>query len=227
MQLSRQGPGTAHSRGKRAWTGTVDGDRGNKAMPVDTVRLLKTQDMAALRTMRNVELKKVKELEQRAILAGAFAGAVGEDDEDDEENDDDMDVSSSTRRTGRKIVFFDSPEEQALASGQSVVRGGGDTATGGEEDGEEDDDDEFADFDDADDDDEGGDKDGQPSEAEIAAARVARLRRKLLNAKKRLRALSDAEHELEVQRARMAKTATTGGGVDRRGKKLKVRERKR
>jgi U3 small nucleolar RNA-associated protein 11 len=39
--LSRAGPGNRLSNG-RSWTGTIDGDRGNAAMSMEAVRLLKT-----------------------------------------------------------------------------------------------------------------------------------------------------------------------------------------
>jgi len=48
----------------------------------------------------------------------------------------------------------------------------------------------------------------------------------LRNARKKLKLLSDAEFELELQQAKMAKTATSGG-LTKSGHRIKVRERKR
>ncbi|KAF4616247.1 hypothetical protein G7Y89_g15159 [Cudoniella acicularis] len=49
---------------------------------------------------------------------------------------------------------------------------------------------------------------------------------RLAATRERLKALSDAEEALEMQRARMAKSATVGG-VNKSGVKFKIRERKR
>ncbi|TPX17248.1 uncharacterized protein E0L32_003366 [Thyridium curvatum] len=206
--LSRKGPGGFVSKGKR-WTGTVDGDRGNRAMDVDTVRLLKTQDVGYLRTMRNVLAKEVRELEQRAIMAGALAD--GAQDEDDEAEDEEEEFSAGSRRKPKKIVFVDDADEQTQAAG---------TGTGT---GQDDDD---MDLDSEDDDGAEAKDDSKKTEAERKADMAARLRRKLQNARKQLKALTEAENELELQRARMAKTATVGG-ITKAGKKFKIRERKR
>jgi len=53
-----------------------------------------------------------------------------------------------------------------------------------------------------------------------------KLEAKLTIARERLKALTDAEQALELQRARMAKSPTVGG-VNKAGVKFKVRERKR
>jgi U3 small nucleolar RNA-associated protein 11 len=69
--------------------------------------------------------------------------------------------------------------------------------------------------------------DDKKKEAEFERAKaLRRLRRQLENARKKLKALTDAEGELEIQRAKMAKTATSGG-TTRKGKKIMVRTRKR
>ena len=195
--LSRKGPGSALTRGKKSFTGTVEGDRGNKALDVDTVRLLKTQDIAYLRTVRNVAAKEVAELEQRAILAGAMKKGAA-----DEEEDDDDDEPAQGKKP-KKIVFADDAESQlkGLPTPED----------------EEDDDDMDIDHE---------SEDGEDAEADANAIRAARLRRRLQNARKKLKTLTTAEDELELQRARMAKTATIGG-VTKRGKKIKIRERKR
>lgn len=55
---------------------------------------------------------------------------------------------------------------------------------------------------------------------------LEKLAKKLKEARKKLKALTDAELELEVTQAKMAKTATSGG-VTKAGRRIKVRERKR
>lgn len=195
-------------QGGRRWTGTVAGDRGNKSLDTDTVRLLKTQDVGYLRTMRNVVAKEVVDLEQKAVIAGAFAGVdVNDQDEDDDDVDSEEDETPRNTRTKakpKKIVFADSAEELGKIVPQQD-----------DDNDDEDMDDDFEKFDD--------EKDAETTQKEQTAER---LRRKLQAARKKLKALTDAENELEMQRARMAKTATVGG-ITKNGKKIKIRERKR
>lgn len=193
--------------GGKKWTGTVAGDRGNKALDIDTVRLLKTQDLGYLRTMRNVVSKEVKELEQKAVIASAFAGIDANEDSDDEDDFDSEEEAprrSKTLLKPKKIIFADSVKEVDEKLPEP----------------EEDDD-----VDMSDDDFEKFEKEKDPQTAR-KEENAERLRRKLQNARKKLKALTDAENELEMQRARMAKTATVGA-IAKNGKKIKVRERKR
>jgi U3 small nucleolar RNA-associated protein 11 len=188
--LSRQGPGSRLTRGK-AFTGTVEGDRGNKAMDVETVRLLKTQDVGYLRTVRNVVAKEVRELAERVVLAGGVA-------EEEEEE-----VGRVRKQLPKKIVFLDDEAER-----EQVMEEKEDDMDVDEEERDSDDDEEA------------------DEDAERKAMNLDKLRKRLLNARRKLRALDNAEHELELQRARMAKTATYGG-ITKKGKKIKIRERKR
>lgn len=212
--LSRSGPGSRLSRGK-SFTGTVDGDRGNKAMDVDTVRLLKTQDLGYLRTMRNVAAKEVRDLEERYIIAGGLnADELSDDDDEDDWDDDDGEMAQTSKRSKqaapRKIIFCDGVEEReqiATAEKQKAQR-----RIGRDEDDMMDEDDE--------------ESEAKQKEAERKARNLERLQNKLKNARKRLKALSDAEHELELQQAKMAKTATSGG-ITKTGRRIKVKERKR
>lgn len=87
-------------------TGTVSGDRGNEAMSVDTVRLLKTQDVGYVRTVRNTAAKEVKALEEKIALIDATS--KGEEMDEDEDEDDGF-----TGR-GKKTVFVDGEEEMEL-----------------------------------------------------------------------------------------------------------------
>jgi U3 small nucleolar RNA-associated protein 11 len=194
--MSRKGPGSSITRGK-SFTGTVEGDRGNKAMDVDLVRLLKTQDLGYIRTMRNVAAKEVRELEERFVLAG---GTEQDEEDEDEDSDDDMGRSRSAPQKPKKIVFFDGAEEREQALEQAQEDEAMDDL--------EDEDDEKA------------------TAAIRKAQNLEKLQRKLKAAKKKLKALKDAEYELELQKAKMAKTATSGG-ITKSGRRIKVRERKR
>ncbi|GAP91603.1 putative u3 snornp-associated protein utp11 [Rosellinia necatrix] len=218
--LSRSGPATTLSSGSKRWDGTVAGDRGNKALDTSVVRLMKTQDVGYVRAMRNVATKEVRALEERVVALGADADADGaaEDDEEEGEDDDGMDFdfgdddisgkkNKNKKPAPRKTVFADAEDERE----DQIQR-----------DAEQDDDDD-------DDGVEGGDgKKGDPEERRARQKRklLEKLRRRLLGARKKQSALARAEHELEVQRAGMAKTATIGG-VTKAGKKFKVRGRKK
>ena len=120
--LSRKGPSSFASSGKR-WDGTVAGKRGGKALDVDAVRLLKTQDVGYVRTMRNVVAKEVARLEQHVVLAAGLAG-------------------QQPATGSRKIVFADDAEERDLVM-EGVPPDGAD---------DRDDEDDFADFDEDEDD---------------------------------------------------------------------------
>ncbi|KAE8451348.1 hypothetical protein EG329_003977 [Mollisiaceae sp. DMI_Dod_QoI] len=100
---------------------------------------------------------------------------------------------------GKKIVFVDDEEEQMRVVEDANVN---------EEDEEE-------------------DITTEEEERRILQQREAeKVEAKLTIARERLKALTDAEQELELQRARMAKSPTVGG-VNKQGVKYKVRERKR
>ncbi|ETS81257.1 hypothetical protein PFICI_06259 [Pestalotiopsis fici W106-1] len=209
--MSRQGPQGVLSKGRR-WNGTVDGDRGNRALSVDEVRLLKTQDVGYVRTVRNTAAKEVRALEERVVGMGGSLDAkvVDPADEEDDDDDDWLDDGGPARKKPKKIVFADGVEDRE------------DRISGALDGGEDDDDD---------DDDSMNGEDTAKSNPERARAEqrerlLLKLQRRLATARKRLKALSTAENELEMQRAKMAKTQTVGG-VTKTGKKFKVRERKR
>ncbi|KAI0837149.1 U3 small nucleolar RNA-associated protein 11 [Hypoxylon sp. FL0890] len=203
--MSRKGPGDALSRGKR-WTGTVDGDRGSKAMDLDTVRLLKTQDIGYIRTVRSVALKEVRALEERVVgLGGSLDAREGEEDEDGDEWEG---FGPPKKTKAKKIVFTEGVEERKEILQQEAEREG----DGGE---------------DVDMDDDAEEKNPEALRAEERQRLLEKLQRKLQNARRKLKILSRTEHELEVQRTKIAKTPTSGNGVTKSGKKFKVRERKR
>lgn len=201
--LSRQGPGLRIKEGK-AWTGNVKGDRGNKTLDQETVRGLKTQDLAYVRTMRNVAAKEVKRLEEQVVLSRGYGRYDEDDDKSAGDDDDDSEFDfGPPEKKARKIVFFDNEEEMEEAVDQAAE----------DEDLEQDDDEKP--------------KDGKKAEEEAQRADALwRLKRKLASTKKKLEILEQAEQELDETKAKMAKTATSGG-TTRRGQKLKVRARKR
>ncbi|KAI1345479.1 small-subunit processome [Xylaria sp. FL0043] len=207
--LSRKGPATALSSGSKKWDGTVAGDRGNKALDIDVVRLLKTQDMAYIRSVRNVAMKEVRTLEERVIALGGDVDNLNdnEEDEDDMDMDFDFEDEPSTKKKAasksKKIVFADGQDEREAKIRQDMEK------------------------------DSPADEEAELESANPEKLRtdqkqrlLEKLRRRLQNARKKQRVLAQAEQELEIQRARMAKTATIGG-VTKSGKKFKVRERKR
>lgn len=194
--MSRKGPGAKIKVGRK-WNGRVEGDRGNnKGMDTDTVRLLKTQDLGYVRTMKQVAVKELARLEEQAVLTKGLDQLDAEDDEDDMDFDDE-DEGPSRRRSGpkvpRKIVFMDNEDERD----ETLEAGKGDAT-----------------------------KREDQQEAFERAGNLDELKRKLEHSRKKVKSLLTAESQLEVQRAKMAKTATSGG-MTRRGKKIMVRKRKR
>jgi U3 small nucleolar RNA-associated protein 11 len=205
--LSRKGPGGVFTRGKR-WDGTVAGDRGNRAMSVDEVRLLKTQDVGYIRTVRNVATKEVRGLEERVIALGGSLNPADEEDDDDEWEDE----NEPAKKKAKKIVFFDgvpAREKRLDADADAEMQ-----------EDQHDDDDE--------DDENGPKKEANPEALRKEEQRelLSKLQRRLLMARRKLKILARAENQLELQRAKMAKTATSGG-TTKSGQKIRVRERKR
>ncbi|KAK8061496.1 hypothetical protein PG994_007862 [Apiospora phragmitis] len=211
--VSRAGPSTWASKGKR-WTGTVDGDRGNRALPMDVVRLMKTQDMGYLRTMRNVAGKDVKALEERVIGMGGSLDPRAlqklEEDDDDDDDDDDWEDEDGPAKKPKKIVFAEAVSDREDRVLAEMEKEEAERQKQDEMDTRSDEEDENP----------------QTLRAEQRQRMLLKLQRRLQVARKKLKTLSTAENELELQRARMAKTSTIGG-VTKSGKKFKVRERKR
>ncbi|KAH7313609.1 cgi-94 protein [Stachybotrys elegans] len=206
--MSRQGPGSKIQDGK-SWSGTVQGDRGNKSLSVEAVRLMKTQDMGYVRTMKQIVSKEVARLEERVVMARGLnhLDDVEEDDgdddfyDDDDEDDDEKPAAKRSKPSApRKIVFMDEEAErdEAMQEIEQQEEDNDDAGTGAE----------------------------IPHEEARRIKSLARARRELEHARKKLKALTDAERELDAQRTKMAKTATSGG-YTRRGKKIMVRARKR
>jgi U3 small nucleolar RNA-associated protein 11 len=176
--MSKKGPSTT---GKNR-TGTINGSRGNQVLSQEASRLLKTQDLGYVRTMRNMTIKEVEELERRV------KGIKGE---------------------GKKIVFVEDEDEQKRRLSEGDV----------DVDVDVDEDEDEADMEDEMDKEARTFKKMQHKEAD-------KLNGKLAIARERLKALTDAEEALDLQRAKMTKSPTIGG-VTKQGVKYKVRERKR
>ena len=203
------------------------GDRGNKALSHEAVKLLKTQDAGYLRTMAQKARKERERLEQDLLLGeGKAVRVLGQSAED---------------TVGQHTMFVESREEQRHFDpeerfGRAEKGLGGiynrprivgiDHSTRNE------------------DTDEG--RDSKPTPAAIKSKRVLEAelqarkdekaqrrlhqraedarRHKLQAAKARERDLMAAEQELDLQRARMSNSI---GGVTRHGVQWKVKERKR
>ncbi|KAM3530876.1 hypothetical protein NHJ13051_001104 [Beauveria bassiana] len=205
--MSRKGPGSRIKDGK-SWSGTVQGDRGNKVLDMDTARLLKTQDMGYIRTMKQVITKEIAKLEEQVVMTRGM-DCLGEDDDNGDDfdgfdSDEDEPVRKPSKpKAARKILFFDDEDAQEDAMEEHLEL---EEREAEKEDGKD-----------------GEEEDSQDTEREKS---LRRLRRQLENARKKVKVLTDAEEALEEQRAKMAKTATSGG-TTRRGKKIMVRARKR
>lgn len=178
--LSKKGPST---QGKKS-TGTVNGDRGNQVLSTEAVRLLKTQDMGYVRTMRNKTQKEVSTLQAQLV---------------------------GIRGSGKRVVFMDDVDEQMemLDELEAAVEGSGD---------EDEDDEEEAET--------GAQNPEKKRLKKLQQKELRRLELRLDAAEERLKALTQAEEALDLQRAKMAKTSTVGG-VTKAGVKYKIRERKR
>ncbi|KAH9863807.1 hypothetical protein J1614_009739 [Plenodomus biglobosus] len=203
-------------------------DRGNQALSVEVVKLLKTQDAGYIRTMLQMARREREELEQRLILEEqGEARAVKDED-------------AAKRRKHR--VFVENEDEQKEFDPDAWF-GNGDELPGRTDPGElqnEWEDDEDDDDDDDAEEDESASRRNTPSKRQLEKEALAKIQArkfrkdreraqsrtvmKLHAAKQREKALAAAENELDVQRAKMNHTV---GGVNKNGVKFKIRERKR
>ncbi|KAG9187968.1 hypothetical protein G6011_01891 [Alternaria panax] len=196
-------------------------DRGNKALSMEVVKLLKTQDAGYIRTMLQQTRKEREEVEQRLIM---------------EEAGDVCAVRDGERaRHGKHRVFVENEEEQDEFEPDTWFGRGEDIPSRNESPT-------FGDLQDESEDDEApvqqrpNTLSKKQMEAQEQARKEARKFRKdreraqerhisrLRALKKRESELVAAEEELGLQRAKMSNTV---GGVNKNGVKFKVRERKR
>lgn len=197
-------------------------DRGNKALTMDVVKLLKTQDVGYVRTMLQVVRKERQRLEEEIVLEDNGVKVLKE----------------GYEGKGRHTVFVGSEEEQkrfeteewfGTSSGEGLDRVWNRPRKGktGEERGVNEDMEEDVNM---------KKLSRREQEAKLQAEKDERILRKkrvraqegrmvhLEAVKARERDLMIAEEELEKQRAKMNGTI---GGVNKNGVKFKVRERKR
>jgi U3 small nucleolar RNA-associated protein 11 len=191
--LSRKGP---VSTGKNT-TGTVNSDRGNAQLDQETVRLLKTQDLGYIRTMRNKTMKEVKAAER---------------------------LVTGIKWKGRATVFVDAEEEQVDKSEQVGRVSVSEEDRGYEYDDLEGMDDKLWDAGPMGVSVAVNEEPIQQPKAQ--ERRATRLLARLEAAKARLKVLTDVEDALDLQRAKMAKSVTVGG-INKYGVRFKIRERKR
>lgn len=211
------------------------GAREGTSLSQDTVKLLKTQDAGYLRTVGERIRREMERLEKEVQLQDGMEKVLGNgnrkrssEDEEDDEDDEDM-FDTGVKR--RKLVFAESREDQK--------------ELGRELDEDEDDDEEDEDEDEDEEEALGTrlqkqQKQKQPTKKELEAqrkaltqARAARKlkrraaearRNKLVALKKQYAEITTAERELDLQRAKMSNSV---GGVNKKGVKWKIRERKR
>lgn len=209
------------------------GAREGTSLSQDTVKLLKTQDAGYLRTVGERIRREMERLEKEVQLQDGMEKVLGngnrkrsseEEEEDEDEEDGDMFDTGIKRR---KVVFAESREDQ-----KELGR-------------ELDDDDEEEDDEDEDEEAFGTQlqkqqQQKQPTKKELEAqrkalqqARAARKlkrraaearRNKLAALRKQYAEITTAERELDLQRAKMSNSV---GGVNKKGVKWKIRERKR
>jgi hypothetical protein len=197
-------------------------DRGNEALSMDVVKLLKTQDAGYIRTMLQVIRKERQELEQRLVLEEDEVRAVRDGDK---------------TKQGKHRVYVDDEEEQRKFDPDSWFGKGHDLPDANSQP----EDLRFGGYDDDSEDEEVVTKRPKTlTKKQIEAQELAKKQQRAFNksrdqaqsrtamklqiVKKRERELVAAEEELEAQRAKMNNTV---GGVNKHGVKFKVRERKR
>lgn len=208
---------TVDSKGRKV------ADRGNEALSMDVVKLLKTQDSAYIRTMLQQVRRERQKLEERVILEEQGEARALRDGEDGKQ--------------GKHRVFVENEEEQEEFDADTWFGAGKSMPTASQpefpaewEDEESEEDDE---------------EEQRPQkktlsarklkEQEEAAKRMKKFEKtrskaqtrtafRLQMVKKKERELVAAEEELEKQRAKMNSSV---GGVNKNGVKFKIRERKR
>lgn len=186
-------------------------DRGNKALSMDVVKLLKTQDAGYIRTMLQVVRKEREELERKMMLADEEVKVLADD---------------KGSRKAKHTVYVGDVEQQKEFDEEQWFGAGADCPAWNRrrksEEGME----------------ETGQKKLSKKQQEAKQlkekeersllAKRARLHERsvahLEAVKARERDLMTAEEELEKQRAKMSNTI---GGTNKHGVKFKIRERKR
>jgi U3 small nucleolar RNA-associated protein 11 len=208
------------------------GAREGTSLSQDTVKLLKTQDAGYLRTVGERIRREMERLEKQVQLQDGMEKVLGNGNRkrssEEEENGDGDEDMFDTGIKRRKLIFAETRADQKEL-GREL-----DEDDGSEEDEDEDNDEAF------------GTQlqkqpqQKQPTKTELEAqrkaftqARAARKlkrraaearRNKLAALRKQYAEITTAERELDLQRAKMSNSV---GGVNKKGVKWKIRERKR
>ena len=207
-----------HSGGQKV------GDRGNKVLSHDAVKLYKTQDAGYLRTMAQKTRFERERMEQEYLL-----------EQDVEAKKTTFKLLKKTPGTidSNRVVFVDSKVDQQMYDKDSSLLQLGDSANKHPRLEAEDDSEDMADDDGRNRSKSASGKGAIDDRAQLREARALRKRRaralearkvKLAALKEREDNLNAAERELETQRGKMNNSI---GGVTKAGVKFKVRERKR
>jgi hypothetical protein len=195
-------------------------DRGNQALSMDVVKLLKTQDAGYIRTMLQMIRKERQELEQRLVLEEDEVRAVRDGDK---------------TKHGKHRVYVDDEEEQRAFDPDTWFGKGHEMPQETRTEGFQ-----FEGYDEDEEEEQVTTRTKTLSKKQIEAQELAKREKRAFNkgrdqaqtrtafklqiVKKREKELVAAEEELEAQRAKMNNTV---GGVNKHGVKFKVRERKR
>jgi U3 small nucleolar RNA-associated protein 11 len=180
-------------------------DRGNTALSMDVVRLLKTQDAGYVKTMLQKTRKERDKLETEIQMeaSGKIVPLKGHDLEDEQDYDDEV---------AKRITFVDSKEQQESMVLDAEDEGGDENTSEGKKLSKR----------------EVEAKRLAKIEAGRAQKKLAHhqeARRNLLEAvRERENHLALAERELDLQRAEMSNSV---GGINKNGLRFKIRERKR
>lgn len=196
-------------------------DRGNEALSMDVVKLLKTQDAGYIRTMLQMVRKERQELEQKLVVEEDEVRALRD---------------GARTKNGKHRVYVDDEEEQQSFDAESWFGRGQSMPdrTSPTEDLQ------FEGYSEEDEEEEVATRPKTMTKKQIEAQELAKRQKRAFNKtrdqaqsrtayrlemiKKREKELAAAEEELEFQRAKMNNTV---GGVNKNGVKFKVRERKR
>jgi hypothetical protein len=196
-------------------------DRGNQALSMDVVKLLKTQDAGYIRTMLQMVRKERQELEQKLVVEEDEVRALRD---------------GARTKNGKHRVYVDDEEEQQNFDPDSWFGKGQEIPDqSAQNEGLQ-----FEGYSEEDEEEEVATRPKTLTKKQLEAQELAKRQKRTFNKtrdqaqsrtayklemiKKREKELAAAEEELEFQRAKMNNTV---GGVNKNGVKFKVRERKR
>jgi hypothetical protein len=196
-------------------------DRGNQALSMDVVKLLKTQDAGYIRTMLQMVRKERQELEQKLVVEEDEVRALRD---------------GARTKNGKHRVYVDDEEEQQNFDPDSWFGKGQEIPDqSAQNEGLQ-----FEGYSEEDEEEEVATRPKTLTKKQLEAQELAKRQKRVFNKtrdqaqsrtayklemiKKREKELAAAEEELEFQRAKMNNTV---GGVNKNGVKFKVRERKR